>query len=148
MDDTNSALSAEENDGSSGQDVLKAGTNTIEVNDFTGLQNAINSAVQDSENDTYIINLNPGTYEVASNTNLEAGTYTPNIIINGNHQQLVGKSAARQLQFKTGCNITINDCTITVRLFNYNNMIVNNSMCKVRLGILVIMVILPYMVPQ
>ncbi|WP_295029563.1 hypothetical protein [uncultured Methanobrevibacter sp.] len=65
-------------------------TRNVEVNNFDELTDAINSAANDAVNDTYIINLNPGTYTVSAATKFNAGTVAPNIIINGNGQTLAG----------------------------------------------------------
>ena len=111
---------------------VKTATKTVEVNDYNELTTAINSAVTDSENDEYVINLNNGTYQITANTNLNSGTYTPNITINANNQTLSSQST-RYTQFNNGCNVTINDAIITQRIQNngnkiiLNNVIINNT---------------------
>ncbi|RAP44918.1 MAG: hypothetical protein BZ135_07105, partial [Methanosphaera sp. rholeuAM6] len=111
---------------------VKTATKTVEVNDYNELTTAINSAVADSKNDEYIINLNNGTYQITANTNLNSGTYTPNITINANNQTLSSQST-RYTQFNNGCNVTINDAIITQRIQNngnkiiLNNVIINNT---------------------
>ncbi|RAP48612.1 MAG: hypothetical protein BZ135_00460, partial [Methanosphaera sp. rholeuAM6] len=88
----------------------------------------INNAVQDAENDEYVINLNAETYQITANTVLNAGTYKPNIIINANSQTLSANSNTKYTRFNNGCNITINDALITQRIQNYaNNIIISNS---------------------
>jgi len=105
---------------------LKTATKTVEVNNMNELTSTINSAVNDAENDEYIINLNEGTYQITKNTRYNPGNYAPNIIINANNQSLTANSASRNIYFNNGCNITINDATISFRLFNYNNLTLNN----------------------
>ena len=105
---------------------VKTATKTVEVNDYNELATAINTAVADSENDEYVINLNNGTYQITSNVNLNNGTYTPKITINANQQTLTADSTNRILYFRTGCDITINDATISHRIINYNKMTLNN----------------------
>lgn len=85
-------------------------TRTVEVNNFNELTDAINSAANDAVNDTYVINLNPGTYTVSAATKFNAGTVAPNIIINGNGQTLAG---SKRVTFSTGGSITINGLTIS-----------------------------------
>ena len=60
-DDTSAddTLQAQDNN-----DELKTGTKTVDVNNFTELQDAINTATNDSDNDEYVINLNSGTYDL------------------------------------------------------------------------------------
>ena len=107
---------------------LKTATKTVEVNNYNELTSTINNAVNDADNDEYIINLNPGTYQIAANTVLNAGTKTPNIIINANNQTLSGSKKTLSTQFNNTCNVTINDATITQRLQNLaNNITIQNS---------------------
>ena len=106
---------------------IKTTTKTVEVNNYNELTNTINSAVQDADNDEYIINLNPGTYQITAHTVLNAGTKTPNIIINANNQTLSANPTTRYVRFNNECNITINNAIITHRLQNYvNNLTLNN----------------------
>lgn len=91
-------------------------TRNVEVNNFNELTDAINSATNDAVNDTYVINLNPGTYTFSGATTLPAGTNTPNIIINGNSQSVSGL----RLIFRTGGDITINDLRIDSIIANAN----------------------------
>jgi hypothetical protein len=107
---------------------IKTATKTVEVNNYDELTSTMNSAVQDAENDEYIINLNPGTYQITAKTELKAGTKTPNIIINANNQTLSGSTNTLKTIFNNGCNVTINDAIITQRIENYaNNIIIQNS---------------------
>ncbi|MDO5826436.1 MAG: right-handed parallel beta-helix repeat-containing protein, partial [Methanosphaera sp.] len=103
---------------------IKTSTQTVEVNSYAEITTAINNAVNDADNDEYVINLNEGTYKISSNTVLNAGTYTPNIIINANGQTLVGSSNTRYVRFNNGCNITIDNANISHRIQNYANSIV------------------------
>lgn len=96
-------------------DELKTGTKTVEVNNINELTNAINGAVADSENDTYIINLNPGTYKITANTAVKDGANHPNIIINGNSQTLSASKTSYKLTLNN-CNITINNLSFTTQL--------------------------------
>lgn len=116
---TDDTLQAQEN-----QEELKAGTKTVEVNDFNELTTAINGAVTDSENDTYVINLNPGTYTPSAATTLNSGKNTPNIIINGNGQTI---TSTKKLTFANGCNIIINDITFEGSIANSNSVITLNK---------------------
>lgn len=114
-DDTSAddTLQAQDNN-----DELKAGTKTVDVNNFAELTNAINGAVNDGENDTYVINLNPGTYTVSPATKFDAGAYAPNIIINGNGQSIT--SSSKRLTFSTGGDITIKNLT-------FGNLVTNSN---------------------
>ena len=104
-------------------------TRTVEVNNFDELTDAINSAANDAVNDTYIINLNPGTYTVSAATKFNAGTSVPNIIINGNGQSFT--SNAKRLTFGMGGDITIKDLTFTGFVTNSNTkMTLNNVVLK------------------
>ena len=116
-----SALSAEENDKDSSQNVLKAGTKTVDVNNFTELQDEINTATNDADSDEYVINLNSGTYNSQGPVTFAKGTYTPKITINGNGQSITG---AGVLTFDMGCHITINNLTIGKYMMNSNNNII------------------------
>ena len=109
----------------SNDEILKTGTNTVEVTNINTFRTAINNAVQDSENDTYIINLNAGTYKLTSNIAFNPGQYAPNIIINANGQAFTGTSYS--FQFKNGCNITINDAIFGSKIENNYMLTLNNA---------------------
>lgn len=94
-------------------------TRNVEVNNFDELKDAINNAANDAVNDTYVINLNPGTYTVSAATTISAGTNVPNIIINGNGQSFT--SSSKRLTLSTGGDITINDFTFGNFVTNSNN---------------------------
>lgn len=98
-------------------------TRTVEVNNFNELTDAINSATNDAVNDTYVINLNPGTYTVSAATTFNAGTVAPNIIINGNGQTLAG---TKRVTFSTGGSITINGLTISHSITSNTKLTLNN----------------------
>jgi len=104
---------------------LKTATKTVEVNNFAEITSTINSAINDAENDEYIINLNEGTYQITSAVRYTAGTYTPKITINGNNQEITGTRTA-SLTFNNNCNMIINDANIRVRVTNYVNLSLNN----------------------
>ncbi|RAP46666.1 MAG: hypothetical protein BZ136_07370 [Methanosphaera sp. rholeuAM74] len=107
----------------------KTTTKTVEVNDMNELTNNINSAINDTDNNEYIINLNDGTYEITSNTIYNPGTNTPNIIINANGQTLSSSTTNQYIRFNNGCNVTINNATFTLVLQNYaNNMTIIDSL--------------------
>ncbi|MBR3213049.1 MAG: hypothetical protein IKF79_00900, partial [Methanosphaera sp.] len=91
---------------------IKTATKTVEVNNYDELRTAINSAVQDAENDEYIINLNEGTYEMGMWEGFNKGTYSPNIIIHANNQTLSSCDEWAMVMYDNGCNITIMDATI------------------------------------
>ena len=109
---------------------IKTATKTVQVNNMNELSNAINSAVNDADNDEYIINLNEGTYQITGNTIYNTGSYSRNIIINANNQTLSGNSASRYLRFTNFCNITLNDAITTLRIQNYCNLTLNNVNIK------------------
>ena len=52
----------------SNDEILKTGTKTVEVNNFTELQDAMNTATNDADSDEYVINLNDGTYQCTAHT--------------------------------------------------------------------------------
>ena len=68
---------------------IKKSTKTVEVHDFDEFKTAMNDAVNDNDNDEYVINLETGTYTV-TNTVFNKGTSSVNIIINGNNHTLNG----------------------------------------------------------
>ena len=105
---------------------LKTEPKTVEVNNFAEITSTINSAINDAENDEYIINLNEGTYQITSNINYNKGSYTPHITINANNQSLTADRVTRRLTINNGCNITINNASINMNLLNYNNLTLNN----------------------
>ena len=110
------------------QEPLKSGTNNVNVNSWSIFQQAITNAVNDGENETYIINLTSG-IRIPSNMVFEAGDYTPHIIINGNNQELTVASSFSYISFKNKCNITIINLKISSQIQNYedNNLILKNS---------------------
>ena len=116
---------------------LKTSSKTVEVNDYTELISSINSASSDSENDNYVISLNEGTYQLTQYGTCNSGTSKPNITIEANNQILSTQpNTAYYVMLNNGCNITINDATITHRLFTQtnlelNNVIVNSSQLEV-----------------
>jgi hypothetical protein len=99
----------------------KTATKTVEVNNFDEFYSAMNSAVQDAENDEYVINFNEGTYKIPNAIALGNGSYNPNIIINGNNQQITADNTAMRLTFNNNCKITINNLNITFRITNTNS---------------------------
>ena len=106
---------------------IKTSTKTVEVNNWNELQTAINTATEDSENDEYIIDLNDGTYKLGSREfTFNAGTFSPNIIINGNDQTLEVKREGYSITLDNNCNITINDLTVNAELFSYVDLTLNN----------------------
>ena len=108
------------------QENTKTATQTVTVNNYNELMTTINSAVNDLDNDEYIINLNAGTYNQPV-VSLSAGRKTPNIIINGNGQTLSG----RRLMINNYCNITINDITLNQDMQNgQNNITFKNTIIK------------------
>lgn len=135
VDDTNSALSAQQNNDTSSepileeqnnQEPLKSGTKTVDVTSYEELVNTINSAVEDSENNIYIINLNSGSYKKPTTT-LNPGNYHPKIIINGNHQILYDNpSIFGTLDIKNMCEIEINNLTFRHGLKSYVNLFLDN----------------------
>ena len=107
---------------------IKTESKTIEVNDYNELITAINSSVNDADNDEYIINLNEGTYQLTKNVVLNGGEYTHNIIINGNNQTLTANNVKRYIRFSNGCNITFDKVNLNHLLQNYgNNITISNS---------------------
>jgi hypothetical protein len=95
------------------QETLKSGTKTVDVNNYDELADAMNNATKDSENNEYIINLVGTSYSISSkDITLNAGTYKPNIIINGNGKTLTGTKKLK-ISINTGCNITIKDLTLS-----------------------------------
>ena len=153
VDDSNSALSAQQNNDTSSEPILeeqnneetlKSGTNTLTVNNINELKTKMTNALNDAENDTYVINLNPGTYKITSNINLNsaADSNKINFIINGNNQELTANTN-RYIRFNNGCNVTINNLKITAQIQNYqnNNLILKNCSLNSRItnqGILTI----------
>ena len=113
---------------------LKTSTKTVEVNNYDELSATINNAVNDLDNDEYIINLNEGTYQITTNQIYNSGYKKPNIIINGNNQILSASSNLRYIRFNNGCNITINNATITHTIQNYANNITFNNILKTNRG--------------
>jgi len=105
---------------------LKTATKEVEVNNFNELTTTVNNAVNDGENDMYVINLNAGTYQMTANTNYNPGSYTPNIIINANNQSFTSKSTRHFWYMMNGCNITINDASINLKMQNNYNLTLNN----------------------
>lgn len=95
---------------------LKTATKTVEVNNYNELTTTMNNAVNDADNDEYIINLNEGTYQITSRIELAKGSNTPIITINANNQTLSGNKATRRVVFRNNCNVTINDAIITHRI--------------------------------
>ena len=106
---------------------IKTATKTVTVSNYDELTSAINSAVEDANNDEYIINLDEGTYTITKTTTYNKGSYTPNIIINANGQTLTSNNKKRYIQYENGCNITINNATITHSIRNYVNLKLNDT---------------------
>ena len=79
---------------------LKTATKTFEVNNYNELTTTMNNAVNDADNDEYIINLNEGTYQITSRIELAKGSNTPIITINANNQTLSGNKATRRVVFR------------------------------------------------
>ena len=92
--------------------ILKTATKTVEVNNMDELTTTINDAVNDTENDEYVINMNEGTYQITTNLILNSGNTKPNITINGNNQKLSASISFWTLQINNECNMTFNDLTI------------------------------------
>ncbi|WP_323737532.1 Ig-like domain repeat protein (plasmid) [Methanosphaera sp. ISO3-F5] len=106
---------------------IKTATKTVEVNNMDEFTTAINSAVEDSTNDEYIINLKEGTYDVSEFTVYEEGSSAPKITINGNKQTITGSGDEPGMLFINLCPITINQITFDVLLINEcNEMTLNN----------------------
>ena len=114
---------------------VKTATKTVEVNNYDELTSTINSAVKDSDNDEYVINLNAGTYQITSNVRLEPQWSSPNIIINANNQTLTGSTNSRTLYFANKCNITINNATINHRINSNVNIAIYHSTINNRVTI-------------
>ena len=113
---------------------LKTSTKTVEVNNYDELITTINNAVNDLDNDEYIINLNEGTYQITEDKILNSGYNQPNITINANGQTLSGTTARRYIQFNNNCVVTINNATINHRIQNYaNNLTITDSITSQRI---------------
>jgi len=107
---------------------LKTATKTVEVNNMDEFTTAMNNAVQDSENEEYVINLNEGTYQISGTLRFHSGQTSPNIIINGNNQQFTADTTSRTLIFNNSCTMIINNLDITYKINNYlSNITLNNS---------------------
>ena len=109
---------------------LKTSTKTVEVNNYDELSATINNAVQDAENNEYIINLNEGTYQITKNILFNKGTYTPKIIINGNNQILTADTTSRYIEFKNECDLTLNNVITTHKITFWVNSTIMNSQLK------------------
>lgn len=103
----------------SNDEILKTGTKTVDVNNFTELTDAINGAVNDSENDNYIINLNNGEYKTTTSVIFATtSTIAKNIMIKGNNQTI----EALVITFNNvGSNIVMKDVTFNSQLRVYTS---------------------------
>ena len=119
MPDNQKLLLSENN-----KEILKTGTKTVEVNDYNELITELNNAVEDSENEIYIINLNEGTYQLQENDWLEFSRNDEgsNIIINGNKQELTVEYGYAYLTF-LNCNITLNEIYLKHDMYCYESTI-------------------------
>ncbi|MBR3214434.1 MAG: hypothetical protein IKF79_08000, partial [Methanosphaera sp.] len=81
-----------------------------------------------------------GTYQLNNYLICRSGTTTPNITIQANNQILSTQpNTAYYVMYNNGCNITINDATITHRLHTYNNLelmnvVLNSTQTQVYTG--------------
>ncbi|RAP44069.1 MAG: hypothetical protein BZ136_09135, partial [Methanosphaera sp. rholeuAM74] len=105
---------------------IKTATKNIEVNNYDEIKTAMDNIVNEEGNDTYVINLNEGTYEISTNIQLSPGLYEKNIILNCNNQILTGTKSTRTLTFQNVCNNTLNDASITHRIGNKYNLTLNH----------------------
>ena len=97
----------------------KTSTQTVEVNNFNELSNAIKNAVQDSENEEYTINLNEGTYQTTSNVVLNAGSFSRKITINANNQTLTSSNSLRYMRFNNKCEVILDNARVEIQIQNY-----------------------------
>jgi len=107
---------------------LKTATKTVEVNNFNEFTTSINNAINDADNNEYIINLNTGNYQMVNNFGFtKSSPITKSITINGNNQ-VINSSLYTNLNFNNvQTNIIIKDLTINSRLNVYTtNMILIN----------------------
>ena len=106
---------------------VKTATKTVTVNDYDELITEMNNAVNDTDNDNIIINLNEGTYKKFasssgdSNIYFNPGNAQPNITLNGNQQHLTAGTVSQQFYLNNTCNVTINDLTFEHTVYNYAN---------------------------
>jgi len=109
---------------------LKKSTRTVEVNNYDELTATIRNALNDSDNNEYIINLNEGVYYLNNNINFnEISPIEKNIIINCNNQILSAQQTWNYIQFyNTATSVSINNATINHQLNVYNiTLILNNA---------------------
>jgi hypothetical protein len=90
---------------------LKTATKTVEINNYNELTTTMNNAVNDAENDEYIINFNEGEYKLTGSVNYNIGNYAPKITLNVNNQTLLANGNS-VIFFQNNVNNTINQANI------------------------------------
>ena len=99
-------------------------TKIVEANNWNEVQSAITGSVQDNKHDTYIINLNNGTYNIPTYSYLN--DISSNIIINGNGQRLGPQRSYVEMNINKG-NMTFNDLTLDhINIIHGATLILNN----------------------